>query len=209
VSDPAASPRERVLDAAGELFYRHGFVSVGVDTIVRESGVGKMTLYRHFSGKEDLILAYLERANQRFWQWFSEAQGSGGARERLERLFDAVGRLAGSPRCLGCTFQHAAADFPQSQHAAHQVAAAHKRSVLDRLRDLAHEVGCHEPDEVAAELLLLMDGAFVSARMFGRSGPAGHVGDAARHIIQTHCEPRSGGRGHGQSRGATAPRRTR
>src|SRR5918994_1035119 len=154
------SARERILDTASRLFYRHGFVSVGVDTITAEAGVAKMSLYRHFPSKDDLIGAYLERSNEQFWTWFDGALGEGAPRAQLMRLFDELGNFATSPSCFGCMFQLAAADFPDGEHPANRIA-------------------------LAAQLLLLMDGAFVASRMFRSSSPAGHVGQAAAAIIKS------------------------
>jgi AcrR family transcriptional regulator len=177
--------RERILDVASELFYRHGFRAVGVDTVVERSQVAKTTLYHHFRSKDDLIVAYLERSNERFWAWFDgSAAGEAGPRATLLALFDAVGSLARSPECLGCAFQATAGEFPEADHPGHRVAKAHKRSVLRRLRMLAADAGAREPDELARELLLLMDGAFAAARMFGRrESPASAVGRAAQTLI--------------------------
>ena len=177
--------RERILETASRLFYRHGFVSVGVDTITAEAGVAKMSLYRHFASKDDLIVAYLERSNEQFWTWFDGALGEGAPRDQLVRVFDELGNFATSPACFGCMFQLAAADFPDAEHPANRIALAHKRAVLERLRDLGAQAGSADPDALAAQLLLLMDGAFVASRMFHDSSPAAHVGPAATALIES------------------------
>ena len=82
-------------------------------------------------------------------------------------------------------FQLAAADFPEPEHPANRVALGHKISVIDRLRDLAARAGSPDPDALAAQLLLLMDGAFVASRMFRSASPAAHVGGAAASIIKS------------------------
>lgn len=177
--------RERILDTAGELFYRDGYRAVGIDTIIAQSGVAKMTLYRHFPSKDDLIAAYLEEANRRYWRWFDETiAAKREPREKLVALFEATGRLATSPRCLGCAFQATAAEFPQAGHPGHRIARAHKRAVLRRLAALAREAGARDAEELASELLLLMDGAFAAARMFGRRSPASSVAPAAVALIE-------------------------
>jgi AcrR family transcriptional regulator len=177
------SPRERILDAASHLFYRHGFVSVGVDTIIAEAGVAKMSLYRHFASKDDLIVAYLEQSNERFWGWFEAAAGDGTPGAQLVNLFDALATFATSPACFGCMFQLAAADFPDPEHPANRIALDHKKTVLGRFRDLASQAGSPDPEALAGQLFLLMDGAFVASRMFRRASPAAQVGHAARAII--------------------------
>ncbi len=184
-SPTAPSARERILDTASRLFYRHGFVSVGVDTITAEAGVAKMSLYRHFPSKDDLIVAYLERSNERFWAWFENALGEGSPREQLVRVFHELGRFATSPACFGCMFQLAAADFPDPAHRANAVALAHKTAVIDRLRDLAQRAGSLQPDVLAAQLFLVMDGAFVASRMFQDGSPAAQAGAAAAALIES------------------------
>ena len=183
---PESRPaRQRILDVAGELFYCDGFRAVGVDTVVERSGVAKTTLYHHFPSKDELIVAYLEDANERFWAWFGDAiVGAPEPRAKLVVLFEAVGRLARSPECLGCTFQGTAAEFPDPDHPGHRAAKAHKQAVLRRLRELADQAGARDPAELARELLLLMDGAFAAARMFGgRASPAASVTLAAQTLI--------------------------
>lgn len=181
----SSSARERILETASRLFYRHGFVSVGVDTITAEAGVAKMSLYRHFASKDDLIVAYLERSNERFWMWFDGALGKGAPAAQLMRVFGELGTFATSSACFGCMFQLAAADFPDAEHPANRVALAHKTAVLERLGELGAQAGSADPDALAAQLLLLMDGAFVASRMFRSSSPAAHVGPAAAAIIKS------------------------
>ena len=184
-------PRERILDTAAELFYRDGYGAVGVDTIIAQAGVAKTTLYRHFASKDELIVAYLERANERFWAWFEHAiAGQQDPRAQLAALFDAVAELAASPACLGCTFQGAASEFPSQEHPGHQAARAHKQAVLDRLCELAARAGARDPGELARELLLVMDGAFAAARMFGRRSPAAAAPAAATALLDAHLPSR-------------------
>ena len=188
----AESARDRVLRAAGGLFYEHGFHAVGIDLIIERAGVAKATLYRHFPTKDDLIAACLDDANTRFWQWFDGAVDPTAAPvDALAGLFDAVGALASSPACLGCTFQVSAAEFPDRSHPGHVVALAHKNAVRARLRGLADGAGAGRPDQLADELLLVMDGAFAATRMYGPHNPGGRAGDAARALIAAHVAPRT------------------
>jgi len=185
---PARSARDRILDTATELFYRDGYHAVGIDTIVERSGVAKMTLYRHFPSKDELIAAYLERSNEEFMAWLEdEIAVADDPKAKLVAAFDATAKLATSRRCLGCTFQGAASEFPEMDHPGHRVALAHKRAVLERFSGLARESGLRDPDGLAAQLLLLMDGAWVAARMFGPDNHAGSVAAAAQALIAAHA----------------------
>jgi AcrR family transcriptional regulator len=185
---PARSARDRILDTASELFYREGYHAVGIDRIVHESGVAKMTLYRHFPSKDDLIAAYLERADAEFWAWLDgELVGDDDPAAQLLAAFEATARLATSPQCLGCTFQAAASEFPEPAHPGHRVALLHKQRVLERLATLAHAARLADPEGLAAQLLLLMDGAWVAARMFGPGNHASAAAGAARTLIEAHA----------------------
>lgn len=186
-SQRSTAARERILAKAGELFYRYGYHAVGIDTIVAESGVAKMTLYRQFPSKDDLVRAYLERSNQQFWVWLDSASAAAESpRAKILAIFAAVGDLSASPQCLGCTFQGAAAEFPAQDHPGHQVALAHKLAVIERLRDLATQAGLRDPEALANQLLLLMDGAWTAARMFGPVNPGRDVAQAAAALVAAH-----------------------
>ncbi len=178
------SARERILATASTLFYHHGYQAVGIDTIVAESGVAKMTLYRHFPSKDALIVAYLERSDRLFWVWFEEAVAQAAtAEEQLHAVFQALSQQANSPQCLGCPFQGTAAEFPSIDHPGHQVALQHKQSVRQRFAELAAAAGLRQPEQLANQLLLLMDGAWTAARIFGPNNPAMDVTAAAATLI--------------------------
>jgi AcrR family transcriptional regulator len=203
--------RERVLQTAAGLFYERGFHAVGVDLIIERAGVAKTTLYRHFPSKDDLIVAYLGDANTRFWSWFDGTVDTDlPPREQLVSLFEAVAKLATGPACLGCTFQVTAAEFPDGRHPGHATALAHKQAVRTRLRELATAADAPEPTALADGLLLLMDGAFAAARMYGRSSPAAHVATAARSLIDAHlpAKPRTGATSTSLGASTSRPRRS-
>lgn len=181
------SARERILETAGRLFYRDGFLAVGIDLIIAESGVAKMTLYRHFASKEELVVAYLEEANQKFWAWMeAEMAGAEGPQAKILAIFQAVQKVATSPECLGCSFQGAALEFPGIDHAAHQVAIKHKDEVRRRIGALAAEAGLKAPEVLANQLLLLMDGAWTASRMYGPQNAAADLVPAVRVLLTAH-----------------------
>ena len=176
--------RQRLLETAQRLFYRNGFRAVGIDTIIAEAGVAKMSLYRHFPSKDDLIVAYLEDSSRQFWEWLNDATAhSEDPAEQLVDIFVATERLTISPECLGCTFQSTTAEFPDPDHPAHRVAVAHKHAIRDRFADLALQANLRDPEELAFQLQLLMEGALVAARMFGPDNPGTGLTDAATTLI--------------------------
>jgi AcrR family transcriptional regulator len=190
VESPA---RERILDTAARLFYRDGYRAVGVDTIIAESGVAKMTLYRHFPSKDDLIAAYLGRANHQLLEWMEGLIiPHQDPRAALEAVFEGVAKLASSPQCLGCAFVGAAAEFPELDHPGHQAALAHKRQVVDRFRDLAEAAGARDPRSLAEQLLLVMDGAWSAARVFGPGSHGRRAAAAAKALIATQVRDTAG-----------------
>ncbi len=179
--------RQRILETAQRLFYRDGFRAVGIDTIVAEAGVAKMSLYRHFPSKDDLIVAYLEESNRQYWEWLDGAVADiDDPVDKLVGMFEAIEKLATSPECFGCTFQGTAAEFPDREHPGHQVALAHKQTVRNRFAQLADAASLRNPEELADQLLLVMDGAWVAARMYGPDNPAHGLPATARTLIDAH-----------------------
>ncbi|MGA3228290.1 MAG: helix-turn-helix domain-containing protein [Acidobacteriaceae bacterium] len=168
--DSAVDVRERILQTASALFYRRGVRAVGVDLVVEEAGVAKTSLYRHFRTKDDLIAAFLHREDEDFWKcWDNTRQRHhSDAEAELEAQLKWIGERVSRPNYRGCPQLNVAAEFPDLDHPARAVATAHKRELRRRLRDLAERLGAKRPDELAAQLSLLINGAFVSSQMFSQ-----------------------------------------
>lgn len=179
------SARNRILTVAGPLFYQHGYRAIGVDTIIAESGVAKATLYRHFPSKDDLIAAYLEETNAKFWAWFDDAAAAypDDPYRQLVAVYEALQKLVTTPTCYGCPFIIAVGEFPEPEHVAHQIAVANKAALRERLLALCQGLAVDDPQALANHLYLLMDGAFAAVRTFGADNPATQVGAYARVLL--------------------------
>jgi AcrR family transcriptional regulator len=181
-----AEVRERILDAACTLFYQRGVRAVGVDLVVEKAGVAKTSLYRHFGTKDDLIAAFLEREDADFWATWDRVASQHGddATAELDAHLGWVGERVGCPNYRGCPQINVAAEFPDIDHPARKVAAAHKRQMRQRLKSIAERLGVARPDELAGQLSLLINGAFVSSQIFepGEATPLLHR--MARTLIE-------------------------
>ena len=185
-----STARERLFQTAADLFYRHGYRATGVDTIAAASGIGKMTLYRHYPSKDDLIVAYLRDSDEEFWAGFEQiTAGATTARDKLLAFFAALQEYALTPACYGCPFLNVATEYPETYHPCHHGALEHKAGVRARFRQLATEAGATQPEALATALHLLMDGAYAAARLYngGAGNPAEHLADAARSLIDAYC----------------------
>lgn len=179
-----AKPKDILFQKAARLFYQHGYRAIGVDTIAAESGIGKMTLYRHYPSKDDLIVAYLKDSNETFWTNFDEiVKDAVTPREKLLAFFESLQEYVNTPACYGCPFLNVATEFPEADHPGHQIALEHKQSVRAKFRALTKEAGVREPNVLADQLFLLMDGAYMASRMFGAKNPASHLASAAKTLI--------------------------
>jgi AcrR family transcriptional regulator len=183
------SPRDRLFQTAARLFYAHGYRAVGVDMIAAESGIGKMTLYRHYPSKDDLISAYLEESDALFWRQFDAlTTAAHGPRAKLHAFFAGLQDYVTTPACHGCPFLNVVTEYPEPDYPGHRIALRHKQAVRARLRALASDAGAHAPHLLADSLFLLMDGAYMAARTFGATelNPAAGLADAARLLLDAH-----------------------
>ena len=161
-----ASARERILDTAYELFSRHGTRAVGVDRIIAECGVAKMTLYRNFTSKDELILAFLERREQRWTrEWLqSEAVRRGGSpAERMLAIFDVFDEWFATKDFEGCSFINVMLEIVDQGDPVRQATVRHLAAIRAFVRDLAAEAGVEDPDAVAHQWHILMKGCIVAA----------------------------------------------
>ena len=181
----AAQTREHVLAVAHELFYWHGIRATGVDAIATKAEVAPTTLYRLFASKDDLIAAYIERADRLYREWMIEATAPavGTPRERILALFDALDEQVQPQRCRGCPFLMALAEFPDPQLPAHANAVATKGWVHERLRELTDALAVSDPGALADQLAVVMEGVYASAQALGADGPARRARAIAETLI--------------------------
>jgi AcrR family transcriptional regulator len=163
-----AEVRTRILETACALFYQHGVRAVGVDLVVEKAGVAKTSLYRHFRTKDDLIAAFLQREDEDFWGTWDRvaAQYTDEPAAELDAHLGWIGERVGRPNYRGCPQINVAAEFPEIDHPARKVAATHKRQMRQRLKRIAQQLGVARSDELAGQLSLLINGAFVSSQIF-------------------------------------------
>jgi AcrR family transcriptional regulator len=185
MQSPPRSARERILETAENLFYREGIHAVGIDTIIEKSGVAKMSLYRSFASKDDLVAAYLEARSQRYWQWWDGvmARNASQPRRQLHDLFEAIAVRTRRPEFRGCAFMKAAAEFPEEDSRARVVALAHKKELRKRLLKLCRAVGAHQPDVLSNQLLMLIEGAYSTAGILGKRDAVKATARAAEALI--------------------------
>ena len=182
-------PRERILAAAGELFYRNGIRAVGVDAIAEVAGTNKMTLYRHFASKDELVAEYLRQS----------AKGEAANWERLQARHpgDALAQLRAWLKDMsdhvvnrderGCPLANAAVELPDKDHPAKRVIEECKIAVRTRLIALCRAAKLKEPELLADELNLMLEGARVTAQSVGTDGLGARLKRMTEALIAAHA----------------------
>jgi len=188
--DERIPPRERILQAASDLFYRQGIRAVGVDLIAQAAGTNKMTLYRHFESKDELVAEYLRRLADQANAHFQELKAShpGKPCEALRAwLGEMAGHIAhGDDR--GCALTNAAVELPEKEHPARCVIEQHKNAQRDQLIELCREAKLSEPDLLADELFLILEGARVASQSTGKQGMDARLMRMGEALIRSHEE---------------------
>jgi AcrR family transcriptional regulator len=181
-------PRERILATAVELFYRHGIRAVGVDSIAEAAGTNKMTLYRHFTSKDELVAEYLRRlADKATLVWGRLAsQYPGDARAQLRGWLHEMAAHVESGKERGCALANAAVELPEKDHPARRVIEAFKTAQRRRIIELCSTAELTDPEMLADELFLLLEGARVTAQSIGRAGLGDRLVRMGEAMIAAH-----------------------
>ncbi len=179
--------KEHILDVASALFYQHGINAVGVDTIIEKAAVAKMSLYRNYKTKNDLILAYLERRDTQWRRWFEETVETykGTNSEPLLSIFDALQDWTNSPDFRGCAFINTAVETADPTHPAFEISKQHVALVQDFILNQAKIAKYDRPKELATSLMLLVEGAIIMSLVSSESF-ALKAKQAAKPIIKNH-----------------------
>ncbi|MGH3611228.1 MAG: TetR/AcrR family transcriptional regulator [Pseudonocardia sp.] len=206
---------QRVLDAAERLFYAGGVQAVGIDAIVAEAGVATKTLYTHFGSKDGLVEAYLRRRDRRWLSWLADrTERAAPGRDRILAVFDALGEWFAEPGFNGCAFINVAGELHDSP-AARAVARDHQVALRTMLRTIAAGTDTIGPESLADRLMLLVEGAIVTAHVEGDERAATRARSAAAALVdcgRVDCgrvaagtEPASGLRPAHDAGGPTRP----
>jgi len=177
--------RQRILETADRLFYQDGIRAVGIDRIIAEANVAKMSLYKHFPSKDDLILAVLQHREQGVLEFFRSAMEWHGKKVKtpLRAFFAALKDFFESPGFRGCPFQNAAIELADPTHPGTEFVRGHKQRFADFLRGLVEEVVGKAAVKVAPAVTILVEGAIVTAVIQGKPDAADVARDAALTLV--------------------------
>ncbi|MFC5185682.1 TetR/AcrR family transcriptional regulator [Actinomadura harenae] len=168
---PSPQTRERILDAANDLFDRYGVHAVGMQRIIDEAACGKNLLYREFGSKDELVVAYLERGGAEWDVKFARALAAAATpQEQLVELVRVVG--AGLPGTRGCGLRNTLAEYPDPDHPVHRFIVEHLEKVRGRLHDLAARTPTADPDRLVDRILLIINGLYSPYTVIAGEGRA-------------------------------------
>ncbi len=181
------SKREELVRKALAAFYRNGFHATGMDMLVAETGVSKTSMYKHFRTKEDLILAVLRLRDENFRNWLFRRMEelADTPRGQLVAMFDALEEWFEEQGFRGCMFIKASSEYQDAGHPIHKQSAEHKRMIEAHVTDLASRAGASDPAGLARQLLLLKEGAIVTAHLGHTENPAMDAKAAASDLMAT------------------------
>jgi AcrR family transcriptional regulator len=179
------SARERILATASELFYREGIRAIGVDTVVERSGVSKTSLYRLFESKDALIAAFATEQDRSFWAWWDhvEEQHADDPRALLEALLSGIAKRVGRPDYRGCPFLNLVTEFPDQNHPGRIVARGNKEELRARLAAIVAKLGAADPNRVASQLALIINGAYATGVIGEPADLRGDLVDATLKLL--------------------------
>ncbi len=183
--------RDRIFETACELFYEHGIRCVGVDAIASAAGTNKMSFYRSFSSKDDLVLEYLREHEREHWAWWDAtvAPHQGSPRQQIVALFEGQVAKARKKDRYGCAFVNAIVELREVDHPAREVVYSFKAESRRRFRKLAKEAGASAPDVLGDALTLLAAGSAVSSISFAcQEGPVVNAPKIVKKLLQAYCD---------------------
>ena len=182
--------REHILDVATGLFYKHGLRNVGIDRIIAESGIARMTLYNHFKSKDLLIEEYLRRASSRWMKWYAGKidRATDDPRERVLAAFSVLDGWFRSRDFRGCSVTNAMVELADEAHPAAEVKEEYHEGLRRLFTGLATDAGVagEERDELVEQLVVVLRGAMTTALVEGPQGVAARARRTAEHLLDAH-----------------------
>ncbi|HEY1927273.1 MAG TPA: TetR/AcrR family transcriptional regulator [Caulobacteraceae bacterium] len=179
------SARDRILETASDLFYREGVRAIGVDTIVERSGVSKTSLYRLFDSKDALVAAFAAEKGRSFWAWWDdiEERHADDPRGFLDAMLSGLAERIAHSAYRGCPFLNLATEFPDDEHPGRIAARSNKEELQARLAAIVAKLGVGDPNRVASQIALLINGALVTGLVMQPADLRGDLVDAAMKLL--------------------------
>ena len=188
-AQPKERVRDRIMRTASDLFYCRGIHAVGVDAIASEAGTNKMSFYRNFTSKDELVAEYLREVEAEAWGWWDEtvAAHAGDPRAQVEALFGLLFEKCCSEESRGCALANAAVEITEPDHPARPIIEKYKADMRRRFGKLAREMHARDADALGDSLMLLWEGSYLS-RLTSHSqhGPAENAAKGARTLIAAY-----------------------
>lgn len=181
--------RDRIFETACELFYQQGIRCVGIDAIVNAAGTNKMSFYRSFASKDELVAAYLRDRERNHWEWWDAtiAPFAGSPQRQILALFEAHVLKSQNGDSCGCGFVNAAVELRNMEHPAQEIIHAAKTEMRRRFRKLAKETGARTPDVLGDALTLLAEGGAMSSVSFScDESPISNVAKIVKKMLEAY-----------------------
>ncbi len=177
--------REKILATAEQLIYQNGIQATGMDLLVKTSGVARKSIYRYFATKDDVAAAALNARDVRWMDWFrTESDKADTPQARILKMFDVLKGWFESEGFRGCAFINTAGEIGDPQDPIRQIAMLHKQKLLDYTLGLCEQLGIADPQVLAKQLLILIDGAITVARVMGDYSTAESVRAVAQSMLE-------------------------
>lgn len=185
MNNKTTDTREKILKTAEELIYQNGIHAMGMDLLVKTSGVARKSIYRHFANKEDVASAALTERDERWMQWFRRESDKGETpQERILNMFTALKSWFESDGFRGCAFINTAGEVGDPEDPIRQIAKMHKQKLLDYTLEVCGQLGVKEPEILAKQLLILLEGAITTSYVMGDWSAADKARDIAKMMLE-------------------------
>lgn len=177
--------REKILKTAEQLIYQNGIHAMGMDLLVKTSGVARKSIYHHFANKEDVASAALTERDERWMHWFRTESDKGETpQERILNMFTALKSWFESDGFRGCAFINTAGEVGDPDDPIRQIAKMHKQKLLDYALEVCGQLDVKEPEILAKQLLILLDGAITTSYVMGDWNAADNARDMAKMMLE-------------------------
>jgi len=185
MNNKTTDTREKILKTAEQLIYQNGIHAMGMDLLVKTSGVARKSIYRHFANKEDVASAALTERDERWMQWFRTESDKGETpQERILNMFTALKSWFESDGFRGCAFINTAGEVGDPEDPIRQIAKMHKQKLLDYTLEVCGQLGVKEPEILAKQLLILLEGAITTSYVMGDWSAADKARDIAKMMLE-------------------------